>query len=640
MPTWLEPAVLVAPETNYAPRVAMNENGDIAAVWQERAAENAFEGFAASIRNAGSDNPWITTSWPFAQTTAHGMQPVVGIDGAGDALSAWYGSYPGHVGMIGYATRDYSASASWTVGDPPLWDPPENPPTKQEVEVAENEAGDAIAVWRVDSGIRAATRTAGGAWQGIADPLDDLPSDNPSVAIDHNGDAVVTWIDGSVVKEADCSAATASCEDAVGFSDPAEVASQPKVAVDNDGDAVVVWNAVDGANHVVKAARRASGSDFVVGADSVSPADEDAWFPRVGVADDGSAYLIWTDGGKQLRLATGTADGSWSLAPEPLSTSGEEVEAGEARIAANDSGSAVAAWLSYLDGRAVARAATVQAGGSWATGQTISDPRFDQHIADENAVDVGIDREGNAVAVWHGDADLNGDGVMDDGALQAAGFDAAGPRLNDIESPDAGTVGEPLDFGVDTFDVWSAVDSVEWDFGDGSTTSGTNPAHAYAAPGTYDVTVTATDAVGNESVARMRVTISAAAGDGGGGGGSGGGGADDPGAQPNGTESASESAPSTSTDLTDSMIAAVCASVLKNPRVSVTHWKRGPARGCSCASRSRPVVTCSSRMRARVSFCRLSVVADAVAARASWQAPSSSSMDRPSRRMGARRTTW
>lgn len=53
-----------------------------------------------------------------------------------------------------------------------------------------------------------------------------------------------------------------------------------------------------------------------------------------------------------------------------------------------------------------------------------------------------------------------------------------------------------------------------WDFGDGETSADAQPVHAYAAPGTYDVTLTATDAIGAAGEASLVVTIADSDGDG------------------------------------------------------------------------------------------------------------------------------
>jgi hypothetical protein len=60
--------------------------------------------------------------------------------------------------------------------------------------------------------------------------------------------------------------------------------------------------------------------------------------------------------------------------------------------------------------------------------------------------------------------------------------------------------------------LWSAVRAApSWTFGDGTAATGAAVTHAYAAPGTYAVTVRAHDALGNERAENGTVTITAPA---------------------------------------------------------------------------------------------------------------------------------
>jgi hypothetical protein len=54
------------------------------------------------------------------------------------------------------------------------------------------------------------------------------------------------------------------------------------------------------------------------------------------------------------------------------------------------------------------------------------------------------------------------------------------------------------------------VTSTAWDFGDGATSTGQATTHAFAQPGRYTVTVTATDALGNVSAVQRSVSVTAA----------------------------------------------------------------------------------------------------------------------------------
>ena len=82
-------------------------------------------------------------------------------------------------------------------------------------------------------------------------------------------------------------------------------------------------------------------------------------------------------------------------------------------------------------------------------------------------------------------------------------------------NPDAKTLtvkrgykGKQLTFAVSARDVWSAVRSIRWSFGDGSAAQGRVTGHAYARPGRYAAVVTATDSAGHSRSIRRWVSIS------------------------------------------------------------------------------------------------------------------------------------
>ncbi|WP_139326656.1 PKD domain-containing protein [Natrinema saccharevitans] len=52
-----------------------------------------------------------------------------------------------------------------------------------------------------------------------------------------------------------------------------------------------------------------------------------------------------------------------------------------------------------------------------------------------------------------------------------------------------------------------AIDSYEWEFGDGKTATGATPSHTYADPRTYTVDLTVTDTAGNEDTDTVEVTV-------------------------------------------------------------------------------------------------------------------------------------
>ncbi|WP_202935137.1 PKD domain-containing protein [Halorussus amylolyticus] len=52
-----------------------------------------------------------------------------------------------------------------------------------------------------------------------------------------------------------------------------------------------------------------------------------------------------------------------------------------------------------------------------------------------------------------------------------------------------------------------AIDSYDWDFGDGNTSTGANPTHTYAAPGDYTATLTVADGAGHTDTDTLTVTV-------------------------------------------------------------------------------------------------------------------------------------
>ena len=89
------------------------------------------------------------------------------------------------------------------------------------------------------------------------------------------------------------------------------------------------------------------------------------------------------------------------------------------------------------------------------------------------------------------------------------------------------TAGESVAFSATVADATSGAPSPHtWDFGDGiGASTGTNPTHTYAQPGTYVARMTARDLAGNEATDQVTITVNAAPGGGSatGGGSTGGG---------------------------------------------------------------------------------------------------------------------
>jgi len=89
-------------------------------------------------------------------------------------------------------------------------------------------------------------------------------------------------------------------------------------------------------------------------------------------------------------------------------------------------------------------------------------------------------------------------------------LDTTAPDASSISVGDA-TAGESVAFSISDAD--SPIASAQWDFGDGTSASGASVSHTYDSAGTYNVTVTATDAAGNTLQTTFTVDVAKASTD-------------------------------------------------------------------------------------------------------------------------------
>ncbi|MFW5907581.1 MAG: PKD domain-containing protein, partial [Candidatus Natronoplasma sp.] len=87
--------------------------------------------------------------------------------------------------------------------------------------------------------------------------------------------------------------------------------------------------------------------------------------------------------------------------------------------------------------------------------------------------------------------------------------------INDMTAPEAAfsssTTAAKTDESI-TFNASDTTDNIgitnyTWEFGDGNTATGANPTYSYTSPGNYTVTLTVTDAAGNEDTETLNITV-------------------------------------------------------------------------------------------------------------------------------------
>lgn len=502
-PTWLTPVTLSPQSTGEVQRavIASDAAGHLAAAWMKQTGSAPLRYTAQlSLRSPGGGfSQVISVSQESEQTLA----VDVAVDGSGTATVVWDQTIGGvsevkamRVTPDGVKTGVQTLAAAGS-----------------EPRVAVNSNGVAVATWRESSEVHAAVRGA------ASDSFTDVGAIsktaslaiNPihDVAIDPAGNAVAAWIRDNTKVEANRRPAGGS------FAAPAAAdtiadagdANNLVLAIAPGGQATAMWTRPLPTS-VIRFAERTVNPSFAAGgwnpADTASPTGQNASNASVALDAQNTAIAIWenTTIGK-VEAGIRPSGGSFS-GFTPLSGIAGSF-ASQVDVAPD--GSAVAIWRGSSGGKPAIQAVRRAPGGelSGVTDIAIGDPApADPQVQLFNP-SVAVDAEGNAGAVWS--RFRNGTGI-NDWRLDAAGFDAAPPAFTAVSVPPSGSIGAGIGMAAAATDRWSPF-SMAWSFGDGASAAGDAVTHAFGAPGPFNVTVTATDAVGNAASATRPVGIAA-----------------------------------------------------------------------------------------------------------------------------------
>jgi len=374
------------------PHVAIDPDGNAIAVWDRN--DGTRDNIWANRYTPASG--WGTAGLIETENAGDAWYPHVAIDPDGNAIAVWNQS-----GDI-WANR-YTPASGWGTAELIETD---NAGSAGIPHVAIDPDGNAIAVWTQSDGtlysIWANWYTPASGW-GTAELIE---TDNAGdvrylhVAIDPDGNAIAVW--GRNYGGWNCNVWANRYTPASGWG-TAEIldtrdtrADEPQVAIDPDGNAIVVWTQHDGYKESIWANRYTPASGW--GTAELIERDNagDAWEPQVAMDPDGNAIAIWClldEYGRTRICANRYIPGSgWGM-PDLI-----EINAGNKdypQIAINLDGNAIAVWEQSDGTRWNIWANRYTPESGW--GKT---GPIEGNTGDAQEPQIAMDPDGNAIAVW------------------------------------------------------------------------------------------------------------------------------------------------------------------------------------------------------------------------------------------------
>jgi hypothetical protein len=236
------------------PWVAMNDSGDAVVVWQQSEVDNN-----RIVKNEYRNGAWDT---PATMTTGGVMaSPQAAMDNRGDVVLVWQEFdvtvKANQIFMSDYRYRDNIGAWTW---DNTLSDICTDGYDAESPQIAMDSNGNAIIVWQENNGTYNQIykrEYRNGAWDtsspGISISPDGFNAENPQIAQDTNGNAVIVWrqFDGAFNRIGMCEYRNALWSDWTLISTAGVEADSPQVAMNNNGNAVIVWQQAQGSNQQI-----------------------------------------------------------------------------------------------------------------------------------------------------------------------------------------------------------------------------------------------------------------------------------------------------------------------------------------------------------------------------------------------------
>jgi hypothetical protein len=490
---WLPPQVVSNPANPVTDvDVAMDRNGNTLVTWSETISGSNI--IRASYRPAGGAfGPAKSLSAAGASAT----QSHPAFDGAGNAIVVWLRN-----NVIQFSTRPAGGgfSSAQDVSNPAVTS------SVPEVEMAPN--GQAFIVF-ISAGVAQLVVRHPGGQRDPPVPLSaaGVTSDDPvtgvQLAVNAKGDSVYTWdrdVGGNRVIEGVYRPAGAATtpSPAQQLSTTGVLSAYPAPALDPQGRATIVWESCpSGCSEILSVSRQAGPGQSFTAPDPIITGGS-TFGPSVAADSEGSALAVWINGaGGSFRVQTSfrPVNSSYQGVTNIGTATGNTFGTG---VHFDPSDNAIAVFNRDVAGGTQVQASLRPKGQSFGGVDLISATGVSNEFGREPK--LGLDSHGNGVVAY-----FRNNGTRN--VTEVAGYDAAPPSLG-VNVPGSGTAGQGIGFSASATDVWSAVGTT-WNFGDGGSAVGSSVGHTYSAPGTYQVSVTARDALGNAASTSRLIQIGA-----------------------------------------------------------------------------------------------------------------------------------
>lgn len=491
-PGWVSPLTVAeaGQGANAQVAVAMDAKGNTLVAWvQTNKANGSIE---AAWRPAGGKFEAPVDLSPASDSYA--ANPVIAMDPRGDATIVWTTRAQAPEQILAAATRPaggtFAAAVNITA---------EDDDEAYEPRVAMDAHGDtAIASLLYNSNVYLAGdtyRPAGGTFGPLAGLYKPEVTQNATaasalaLAMNAHGDTGIAWLavrhEPSWIPriELETRPAGGNFTSSIGTSlSLGEGQGPPAIAMNPNGEATVIWATLQaGATQTVEVfAPTPPHEPFRTPGVLAKEPGTSGIVPQIAMNAAGEATVAWSSPSHAVTVATRSAADSYS---NPVTLTGSGESTGTPAVAIDEQGDSEVVWM---DSNGFVEGLTESAEGKF--GEPV---RLSSSGKTLGPVSAAMDSQGDGVSSW-----VSSEGAND--IVQLAGYQATGPSLEMLQAPTEGQAGDPLAFSVSPLSVWLTIASTTWSWGDGSPdTSGTGVTHVFDAAGTYQVSVSATDALGN-----------------------------------------------------------------------------------------------------------------------------------------------